>query len=524
MAPTQEEQDDAAGKDRPGPRHARAVALWRRGLAALGAHGLLVLVGTLIRIPQLAHSLNEMHAFRQTQTALVARSYAEGSINLLHSPLPIFGRGADVPMEFPIVQAIGAVLMRLGLPDDVAMRLVSLVGFQASAVLLFLLLSRWHGRRIALIALALFEFSPFGLAWGAASLIEFCAVAAALTMVVGLDRWFTDGSRAWLAVGVVGGWLAFLIKVTTAPVWCLLLVASGLAVVSQTGWRPALRRLVVGVVAGPVVGFVLALVWTRYADAVKADSALYWWLASGKLESWNFGTLDQRQIPDNYAIVSERVLQEIVGPTGLVALAGLLFALLARTWPDRLRRMAWPVAAVAGPLVFFNLYSAHNYYLSAVFAAWVVVAAFGVEFVARAATNGASARPGLVAAVLVGVILFRTAISPLGGIDVLQWRFGHPAPAAAGAISAATQPTDGILILGCDWDPTIPYYAHRAAVMPKFVPDDVDAMWDGAGGIAQWDYVYLCQPGIDVAPYLPAGITTQPTATAGLLRLVPEGR
>jgi hypothetical protein len=302
-------------------------------------------------------------------------------------------------------------------------------------------------------------------------------------------------------------------------------LASGLALVSRTGWRPNLRRLITGVAAGPLVGFVLGLAWTRHADAIKADSVLYGWLASGKLESWNFGTLYQRQDPANYAAISDRVIQEIVGPTGLLALAGLFFALLARTWPDRLRRMSWLVAALAGPFVFFNLYSTHSYYLSAVFAAWVVVAAFGIEFVARAVTNGgASVKPGLIAVVLVGVVLLRTAISPLGGADVRQWRFGQPPPAAAAAISAATKPTDGILILGCDWDPTIPYYAHRAAVMPKFVPDDVDAMWAEAGGIDHWNYVYLCDPDIDVALYLPAGVTTEPTATTGLLRLRTAGR
>ena len=80
------------------------------------------------------------------------------------------------------------------------------------------------------------------------------------------------------------------------------------------------------------------------------------------------------------------------------------------------------------------------------------------------------------------------------------------------------------MILGCDWDPTIPYYAHRAAVMVRFVPEDVDAMWDEVGGIAQWNYVYLCEPDLDVAPYLPAGVTTEPTATTGLLRLQIAGQ
>lgn len=194
-----------------------ALQAWTARLAWPGWPAWLIVAGTLIRIPQLWHGLNEQHSFRQTQTAYVALEFARHGINPLRTPLPVFGPHADVPMDFPLVQALAAVLIRLGATADWAVRTVGLVGFQAAAILLAVLVSRWHGRAAMLVVLALFEFSPFGLAWGAAALIEFPAVALALGMVVGLDSWFRTGSHVGLLTGVGSGWLAFLVKATTPP-------------------------------------------------------------------------------------------------------------------------------------------------------------------------------------------------------------------------------------------------------------------------------------------------------------------
>jgi hypothetical protein len=65
----------------------------------------IIALGTAIRIPQLGHGLNEMHAFRQSRTAYVAQQYARDGIDLTHTPLPIFGSDSDFPMEVPLVQA-----------------------------------------------------------------------------------------------------------------------------------------------------------------------------------------------------------------------------------------------------------------------------------------------------------------------------------------------------------------------------------------------------------------------------------
>src|ERR1700739_4038493 len=145
-------------------------------------------------------------------------------------PLPVFGRNSDVPFEFPLVQAASALLIRSGTGADSAVRIIGLAGVQAAAILLFMLVLRWHGQVAAICVLFLFELSPFGLAWGAAALVDFPAAALSLGMVVGLDAWFRTGSRIGLLLGAMSAWLAFLVKATTPAAWCVLVVVSAAAV------------------------------------------------------------------------------------------------------------------------------------------------------------------------------------------------------------------------------------------------------------------------------------------------------
>ena len=76
----------------------------------------IVAVGTIIRIPQLGHSLAEAWSFRQTQTAFTVKEYVAHGIDLFSTPLPVFGPEAKVPMEFPLFQGVAALLAQLGLP------------------------------------------------------------------------------------------------------------------------------------------------------------------------------------------------------------------------------------------------------------------------------------------------------------------------------------------------------------------------------------------------------------------------
>lgn len=161
----------------------------------------IIFLGTMVRVPQLGHLLYESHSFRQTQTAMVVRQYSRNGIDLFSTPLPVFGAGADVPFELPLFQAGAALLSHTGLSVEASTRLLGLMFFQISALLLWVLVRRWHSVRAAHVALALMQFLPFALAWGAAALIEFMAVAAGLAMVVALMPTFEEeAGPAWRSV------------------------------------------------------------------------------------------------------------------------------------------------------------------------------------------------------------------------------------------------------------------------------------------------------------------------------------
>ncbi|WP_155770220.1 hypothetical protein [Mycobacterium asiaticum] len=471
-----------------------------------------ILVGTLIRIPQLSHRLNEMHEFRQTQTAYVALQFARHGIDVLHTPLPVFGPEADVPMEFPLAQAMAALLIRTGIGPDAAMRIVGLAGFQASAILLALLVYRWHGKLTTIVVVALFEFSPFGLAWGAAALVDFPSVAFSLGMVVGLDSWFRNRSIIGLLLGSISAWLAFFVKTTTPPAWCVLvLVSAASAYAVNRSWR----RVVVGLAAGPLPGMALGLMWARHADAIKVQNPLARYFTSAQLEDWNFGLFDQRLNPITYAPALIRIGLEIAGPLFL----GLVFAVcgikLAPTRFERFRRAGWVATSIFAPLVFLNLYFTHSYYLIAVYPALVAAVGIGIVALARRVESDTA----VIAAAATGLVVIGSAVPVY---NPMQWAMAPPPDVNAQRVKAVTRPDDRIVMLGCDWDPTILYYADRQGLMlPDWLlpyPQRVDEVWARVD-VNDYRYLFTCNIRLDLAKYLPVGHSVIPGPAPGLWRI-----
>ncbi|WP_155771936.1 hypothetical protein [Mycobacterium asiaticum] len=465
----------------------------------------LITLGTLIRLPQLCHGLNEMHSFRQTQTAYVALEYARRGINVIHTPLPVFGPNADVPMEFPLVQAAAAVLIRLGVNSDSAVRIVGLLGFQAAAILLGMLVFRWHGRFTAIVALALYEFSPFGLAWGAAALIEFPAVAASLGMVVGLDSWFRTGTRVGLLTGVVSCWFAFLVKATTPPAWCVLLAVSALtAYLSTRSWG----RIVTGFLVGPAIGVALAFAWVRYGDSIKIRNPLTKFLFSGTMHDWNFGSVKQHLNPSTYAPPLLRISTEIAGPIGLGLVLSIAGIVLARKKIERIRRLGWLATAATAPMLFLNLYYVHNYYLIAVFPAIIVAVAIGIVEIAQRAPG----KDWLITAILAALVIVGSAAPQ----DISQWTHNPTTDPLAKELQAVTGPSDLIVGVGCGWNPQTLYFADRRGLM-LWEYNNVD-VWKHEN-IDDYHYLFSCEPAVNAKEYLPVGYVLIATSAPRVWRV-----
>lgn len=252
---------------------ATRVAARLRGTSPRTAILAILLVAAVLRLPTLTAHLTETHAFRQTQTAFTAAIFASEGIDLLHPMVPVLGSPWVIPFEFPVVQAVAAIPIRLGLSAEVSLRGVSLAAFLASGYLLWLILATWVNPRTALIATVVFAWSPIAILFSRAALIEYPAVLGALLFLYGSLKWQDSGHVRWLLLSAVSGIAVAMVKVTTAVFWL----------------APALllRRWALVAIVG--VSGLSALVWTRYADAVKAANPYTAFLTSERLLGWNFG-------------------------------------------------------------------------------------------------------------------------------------------------------------------------------------------------------------------------------------------
>ena len=73
----------------------------------------IILLGTISRLPALDKSLNELFSFRQTQTAWGAKALTLFKSNDFITETPVFGPPFKVPFEFPIFQWMHFMTVKL---------------------------------------------------------------------------------------------------------------------------------------------------------------------------------------------------------------------------------------------------------------------------------------------------------------------------------------------------------------------------------------------------------------------------
>lgn len=401
--------------------------------------GSLAVLGSFaLRLWTIGQPLIEAHAFRQTQTAYTAVLYHRNGIDLLHTPLPVLGPPWQIPYEFPLFQAVGAVVIDLGVPTEIALRSTSLFFFVVSAVLLWAIVSLETNRRTAALASVAFLLAPLGILWSRTSMVETIAVAAVLGSLFEALRWDRGGSRVHLAAAFALAGLAAMLKITTAAIW----LAPAIFLLRRS--RPASIALV-------ATAALVGLVWTNYADGIKAASPATAWLTSAGLRDWNFGTIAQRLDLATWRMVFFRWLPGL----GLVV---FLSPFVIR----RSRIGMWALATLLlGPLVFTNLFVVHDYYWMAVGPAAAILIGMVVE---RALRVSAPGRRVAAVAALAGIFALSFYVYPRW-ILMIRPRAGVAVLERAAQIAAVTTPDDLVAIDGYGWSPELLFYADRYGYM-----------------------------------------------------------
>jgi hypothetical protein len=436
---------------------------------------LLVLVGLIplaIFLINPWQPLLEHHAFRQTQTAIASYWLMQGG-DFLRYLTPVFGYPWTLPMEFPIFQGLVAFICTMtGLPLDFTGRLLSLVFFYAACAPIVICL-RPYGWPAVITAVALFVTAPTDLFFGRTFLIETFATMLALSALCSYILFLRSGKTRYVWAFALIGTLAGLQKVTT-----FLPVAAVCGIDSvRTQIRPLLRLQWREVdLRAPIAIFLsmgLPLVWTIYSDQVKHEGTLSEFLTSSALRDWNFGTLAQRlQAQSWYYLFAVRIL--LLGGL-VVAVPLVLYAAGKKQLIFNREAGLFLCAGLLGPLVFFNLHLVHDYYQVGVLVFLACAVAIVVAPVLQTAWTTSRMHFGalLLAIVVANLGLFYRYY---GLMVQLVPTYDAIAYNVAKHLNEHQAQSEVSVIIGQDWNSTIPYYSQRYAIMvPNFVPAETRA-------------------------------------------------
>lgn len=312
-----------------------------------------------LRIPHLTGPLDDPHSWRQCDTVYYTLDFARRGLDLLHPAVCWLGAHRTLVLEFPLPEAIAALLYRAFGPDVLWDRLVTLAFFALGTVALHRVARRLAGVRAAWFATLAWLAFPLGQFYSRAPVVDVAAVALGLVLLDLAWLAFARRSVALALAAAATGSLAAMIK---AP--ALVPLAGPLLLVWLAA--PPGPRLRLGALAFAPLVVAFAL-WRRHVDAVNAAtpdwSFLPGWYREVNPLWWYFGSWDQRLEPSAWWRLARRLLREAT------TLPGALLAVLALALPERggspsprAFAFAWLLGAFAYLAAFFSLNLIHSYY------------------------------------------------------------------------------------------------------------------------------------------------------------------
>ncbi len=405
------------------------------------------------------------HEFRQAQTAIVSYYIdAQNNFSLLYET-PILGKPwVSILLEVPIYEWCVVGLSRLtGWPHFIAARVVTLTCFYLTLPACYLLLGRFGvGRPRRLLALALILACPVYIYYSRAFLMDSMVLMCSAWFLLGFVRTMDERRWSWLALTVVAGTAAALIKSITFAMW--LVPAAGYGawqlwrdVRAGQGWRAPLQTILWGAATVAVALGALRW-WIAVTDPIKAAHASAWIFTSKNLSQGNWGLLDfaARFSRQTWSTLLDRWTEAIMPPWMIVVglVAGLVFFGRAR-WPVLGLAAVFFLAQLMFPFAF--AYQDYYYYSCAVFllaalafvlfglldsrvpwwCSWLIIA---VPFVAQFNNYWHGYRPAQL-------------VKSNGGFPFTE------------ALRDLTPPGSVTVIAGADWAAMIPLYSERKALM-----------------------------------------------------------
>jgi hypothetical protein len=424
--------------------------------------------------------LDDQHSFRQCQTAISTYYTIKDGFHLDYET-PVLGKPWSIPLEFPLYQwVVAATTMLFHSPLDQTGRFWSLLFFYLSLFPLFSLLGVFtKDREKRLLVLSFVLINPTYLFWSRTFLIEslvlFLGLVYLWSAAKALDSSQTN-SRYFLLAAFVGS-LTGLTKVTTWVAFCLpcflLILRAWFEKKNSADRQKARRSFALNAVLLLGIPFLVALSWSRFADYHKSLNPLannFLTSASQTQIHWIFGSLAQRLSLNSWSqIIEFSSLPVTFENPSLTKNAFQIILILIWAFifffSGRRKALLLCFSFFIFPiLVFFNLYYVHTYYFytNGIFLSILM----GLSALSLLEENANGLKKFFVFSML-PVLLAASYAKYISSYDIF-----HEQHKTTGYISQMirenTDPDGVLLIYGEDWDPTIPYYSQRRALMDRW--------------------------------------------------------
>jgi hypothetical protein len=413
-------------------------------------------------------SLLGLHQFRQTQTAITCYWFQREGFRLDYQT-PVLGAPWSIPFEFPFYQALVTLVAQITrAPLDATGRAVS-VSFALATLWPIERILRWWLRdplERAFILLTLWV-TPVSLYWSNSFMIESTALFFCLLFLYSAVEFARTGSFGWALLATGAGLVGALQKITVF----LIIVVPTLALAAKACFKCRRSRWIAlsGTAAALLIPVLATAVWTHYADMLKSSNPLAVDLTSSELGAWNFGTMEQRLNIGAWARIFyfERIWGLAHGDRILLFGAVSIIVAALICGPRRYEILALLCGYLSGPIIFTNLFFNHNYYLYENSVLLSLAFVLSLSGLIRSLFRS-SQRKGLALPICLGLVsvLALASYRPI-------WKQRRKVPSSQ-TVARWLQPLDRVvdnegvlLIYGLDWNPSLPYYARRKAIMDR---------------------------------------------------------
>jgi hypothetical protein len=343
------------------------------------------------RLPFLEHISSW---WRSSHTLLTSLWFQKEGISLFNYQTPVFGPPWQVPLEFPLYQAICTLFSNITSIDlTLSSRLMSLAIFYLSALLLMLLCLEFiESKSLCLIILTVYLWLPFNIRYSTEILPDFLSVTLALSYLYWIYKWLVfPRNYLFFVLAVLSGCLGAVVKITTMPI--VMVPAILMTLNGMQGWGISFREsfplekmmnqvkshklslfLLAGIVVLPLVS---AILWVKFEDGIKQANIYTAWFTSTNSSDWWFGTLSQKLSYSEWIGKFTNIQNYFL--FGAILIFPILGIVCLNKLPLKSRCVFG--SALTGALltifIFFNLYF-HEYYYIAVAAFISVLIGFGI--------------------------------------------------------------------------------------------------------------------------------------------------